>query len=63
MAGWTREGNIRGPEGPAGEPDYSVVFPVGAIYTNTSGEDPSALFGGTWQQLPSTGAFTWERTA
>lgn len=66
MAGWARQGTLkgeRGPQGPAGEPDYSVVFPVGALYENSSGADPSEIFGGTWEQRPSLGAFTWERTA
>ena len=38
-----------------------LTFPVGYIVRNTTGEDPGTVFGGTWQQLPSLGAYTWER--
>lgn len=68
MAGWVQTGNLRGPagqqgpQGEAGTPDYSVIFPVGSVLQNTSGRNPSYQLGGTWVQRPSLGSFTFERT-
>lgn len=38
-----------------------VVFPIGYVVQNTTGVNPSVVFGGTWRQLPSLGCFTFER--
>ena len=35
--------------------------PVGSVTCNTDGQDPASYLGGTWQQLPSLGAFMYER--
>lgn len=40
----------------------AVGYPVGSVITNTTGDDPADVYGGTWHRLPSLGAFTWERT-
>lgn len=58
---WSKKGSIKGPKGDAGKPDYSTVYPVGTIITNT-GASPAETVGGTWVRLPSLGACTWERT-
>lgn len=41
---------------------FLLAHPVGCIYRSTSGANPSA-HGGTWKQVPSMGAYAWERTA
>ena len=38
-----------------------LTFPVGYVVRNTTGENPGSVFGGTWHELPSLGAYTWER--
>ena len=35
--------------------------PVGSVTCNTDGRDPARYLGGIWQQLPSLGAFIYER--
>ena len=41
---------------------FLAAHPVGSIYQSTKGTSP-AQYGGTWKQVPSLGAYTWERTA
>lgn len=43
-------------------PGNASSYPVGSVITNTNGANPASVYGGTWRQLPSLGAFTWERT-
>ena len=38
-------------------------WPIGSVYQNTTGTNPGSVFGGTWRQMPSIGAYTWERTS
>ena len=38
-------------------------WPIGSVYQNTTGTDPGSVFGGAWRQMPSIGAYTWERTS
>lgn len=42
---------------------FLAAWPVGSIYQSTKPTNPGATYGGTWEQKPSLGAFTWERTA
>lgn len=42
--------------------NVDITHPVGSIITNTNGVNPSGVFGGSWKQVPSLDAFTWERT-
>lgn len=45
-----------------GEEAFLAAHPVGSIYRSTREQSPSQ-HGGTWKQVPSLGAFAWERTA
>lgn len=38
----------------ADESLISKVYPIGSIYISVSSVDPSALFGGTWEQIQDT---------
>lgn len=42
--------------------NLDATHPVGSVVTNTTGTNPSAVYGGVWRQLPSLGAWTYERT-
>ena len=37
--------------------------PVGCVYMTTIHTNPGTLYGGTWVERPSVGAFLYERTA
>ncbi|RBP98454.1 hypothetical protein CRD60_00895 [Bifidobacterium aemilianum] len=41
--------------------NLDATHPVGSIVTNTTGTNPAATYGGIWQQLPTLGAWTYER--
>ena len=38
-----------------------ILFPVGYVVMNTTGNNPADDFGGTWERRPSLGAHMWER--
>ncbi|KAA8829360.1 hypothetical protein EMO89_02730 [Bifidobacterium tissieri] len=38
------------------------IFPVGYVVMNTTGENPTDTYGGTWEERPSLGPYMWERT-
>jgi hypothetical protein len=42
---------------------FLATHPIGCVYETTSPTNPGTTYGGTWKQLPSLSAFTWERTA
>lgn len=42
---------------------FLAAHPVGAIYHTTKSDNPSTVYGGIWQALPSIEGFIWERTA
>lgn len=42
---------------------FLVAHPVGCVYMTTVHTNPGTLYGGTWVERPSTGAFLYERTA
>lgn len=42
---------------------FLAAHPVGAIYHTTISDNPSTVYGGIWQALPSVEGFMWERTA
>lgn len=42
---------------------FLAVHPVGCVYMTTVHTNPGTLYGGTWVERPSTGAFLYERTA
>ena len=54
-----------GETGPAPGPTdlYQGAHPIGDIIHNSTGRDPSTTYGGTWERLPSAGAYTYRRTA
>lgn len=41
---------------------FLAAHPIGAIYHTTKSDNPSTVYGGTWQALPSVEGFMWERT-
>lgn len=41
---------------------FLLAHPIGSIYRSTKPQSPSQ-YGGTWKQVPSMGAYAWERTA
>ena len=42
---------------------FLEAHPVGCVYMTTIHTNPGTLYGGTWVERPSTGAFLYERTA
>ena len=42
---------------------FLAAHPVGSIYHTTISDNPSTVYGGIWQALPSVEGFMWERTA
>ena len=42
---------------------FLAAHPVGCVYMTTAHTNPGTLYGGTWVERPSTGAFLYERTA
>ena len=44
-------------------PSFLAAHPVGCVYMTTVHTNPGTLYGGTWVERPSTGAFLYERTA
>lgn len=42
---------------------FLAAHPVGCVYMTTVHASPGTLYGGTWVERPSTGAFLYERTA
>lgn len=41
---------------------FLAAHPVGCVYMTTIHTNPGTLYGGTWVERPSTGAFLYERT-
>lgn len=42
---------------------FLAAHPVGCVYMTTIHTNPGTLYGGTWIERPSVGAFLYERTA
>lgn len=42
---------------------FLAAHPVGSIFETTSSDNPGTIYGGTWESMPSVGAYKWERTA
>ncbi len=42
---------------------FLAAHPTGCVYATTKHTNPGTLYGGTWVERPSTGAFLYERTA
>lgn len=42
---------------------FLAAHPVGCVYMTTIHINPGTLYGGTWVERPSVGAFLYERTA
>ena len=42
---------------------FLAAHPVGAVYMTAIHTNPGTLYGGTWVERPSVGAFLYERTA
>ena len=42
---------------------FLAAHPVGCVYMTTIHTNPGTLYGGTWVERPSVGAFLYERTA
>ena len=42
---------------------FLEAHPVGCVYMTTIHTNPGTLYGGTWVERPSVGAFLYERTA
>ena len=42
---------------------FLAAHPVGSYYEENTGKNPGKTYGGTWTNVPSIGAFTWQRTA
>lgn len=41
---------------------FLEAHPVGCVYMTTIHTNPGTLYGGTWVERPSMGAFLYERT-
>lgn len=57
--------NVDGMLTVGGKSLVDMFYPVGTVYMTTLTIDPSALFGGTWEQLQSNdeAVFKWNRTS
>ena len=42
---------------------FLAAHPIGSFYEENTGKNPGKTYGGTWTNVPSIGAFTWQRTA
>ncbi len=42
---------------------FLAAHPVGSFYEENTGKNPGTTYGGTWKNVPTIGAFTWQRTA
>lgn len=47
----------------ASSASFLAAHPVGCVYMTTVHTNPGTLYGGTWVERPSVGAFLYERTA
>lgn len=50
-------------EGQGAAASFLTAHPVGSTYESTSAVSPAGAYGGTWERVPSLGAFRWERKA
>lgn len=50
-------------EGQGAAASFLAAHPVGSVFESTSAVSPAGAYGGTWERVPSLGAFRWERTA
>lgn len=50
-------------EGQGAAASFLAAHPVGSTFESTSAVSPAGAYGGTWERVPSLGAFRWERTA
>lgn len=47
---------------PAAAASFLAAHPVGSVYLEVTGADPSGEYGGTWEAAPGVGPFAWVRT-
>lgn len=40
---------------------FLAAHPIGAYFETEDGGDPAVAYGGTWEQVPSLGAYKWKR--
>ncbi len=50
-------------EGQGAAAGFLAAHPVGSVFESTSAVSPVGAYGGTWERVPSLGAFKWERKA
>ena len=50
-------------EGQGAAAGFLAAHPVGSVFETTSAVSPAGAYGGTWERVPSLGAFKWERKA
>lgn len=50
-------------EGQGAAAGFLAAHPVGSVFESTSAVSPAGAYGGTWERVPSLGAFKWERKA
>lgn len=50
-------------EGQGAAASFLAAHPVGSVFESTSAVSPAGAYGGTWERVPSLGAFKWERKA
>ena len=50
-------------EGQGAAAGFLAAHPVGSVFETTSAVSPAGAYGGTWERVPSLGAFKWKRKA
>lgn len=50
-------------EGQGAAAGFLAAHPVGSVFESASAVSPAGAYGGTWERVPSLGAFKWERKA
>lgn len=57
---WLRTDDGSGDDGTTQQ--FLTAHPVGSIYWTTNAANPSTIYGGSWTELPTDGAYAWMRT-